>query len=46
MDVSYTPLDPGIWTLFAVFCFFTWLIVRIYRGKYPEYPGKSGEDKK
>jgi len=46
MDFSYTPFDPLVWLIFAAFFFCTWLIIRVYHGKYPDYPGKSEEDRK
>jgi hypothetical protein len=40
MDVSFTPFDPIAWLIFGAFVVFTYLIVRIFRRKYPDYPGK------
>ena len=40
MDASFAAFDPVVWLIFAAFVVFTYLIVRIFHGKHPEYPGK------
>ncbi len=38
MDYDYSPFNPLIWGLFAAFCIFVYLIVKIFHRKYPNYP--------
>jgi len=40
MDTSFTPYDSVSWIVFGAFVVLTYLIVRIFHGKYPDYPGK------
>ena len=40
MDPSFTPYDSVSWIIFGAFAVLTYLIVRIFHGKYPDYPGK------
>ena len=46
MDYSFTPFDPLVWLIFAAFALVTWLIVRAYLARYPDYPGRSEEEMK
>ena len=43
MNLAYSPFDPGIWVIFGLFATATFLIVKIYHWKHPNYP--EGEDK-
>ena len=40
MDTSFTPYDSVSWIIFGAFVFLTYLIVKFFHGKYPDYPGK------
>ena len=44
MSYNYTPFDPLIWLIFAVFLVFTFMIVKIYHRIYPNYPQSAGKD--
>ena len=46
MSYYYTPFDPLIWLIFVGFLVFTFLIVKIYHRKYPNYPQSSEKDEK
>ena len=43
MNLEYSPFDPGIWLIFGLFVIATFLIVKIYHSRHPNYP--EGEDK-
>jgi len=38
MNYHYTPFDPLVWLIFALFVICTFLIVKIYHHIYPNYP--------
>ncbi len=40
MDASFAAFDTVVWLIFGAFVVFTYLIVRIFHGKHPDYPGK------
>lgn len=44
MSYQYTPFDPLIWLIFAVFLVCTFLIVKIYHRRYPNYPQSAEKD--
>jgi len=46
MSYHYTPFDPLIWLIFAGFLVFTFLIVKIYHRKYPNYPQSIEKNEK
>lgn len=46
MSYHYTPFDPLIWLIFGAFLVFTFLIVKIYHRKYPNYPQSIEKDEK
>lgn len=39
--MEYSPFNPMIWGLFLGFATATWLVVRVFFKKYPDYPGKT-----
>jgi hypothetical protein len=43
MSYDYTPFDPQVWLIFAVFVICTFLVVKLYHRKHPEYPKGSEE---
>jgi hypothetical protein len=40
MDASFAAFDPVVWLIFGAFVVSTYLIVRIFHVKHPDYPGK------
>jgi len=46
MSYYYTPFDYLIWLIFASFLVVTFLIVKIYHRKYPNYPHSAEKDEK
>jgi len=36
--MEYSPFNPVIWLIFAGFVAITYLTVRVFHGKYPNYP--------
>jgi len=40
--MDYSPFNPVIWLIFAGFVAVTYLTVKAFHGKYPNYP-QSGE---
>jgi hypothetical protein len=45
MNTIYTPLDPVIWSIFAAFLVATYLIIKMYQRRYPNYPNDVEQDK-
>ena len=45
MSYSYTPFDPVIWFIFIVFFFSTYLIIKAFHRRYPNYPKGAEKDK-
>jgi hypothetical protein len=45
MNYVYTPLDPVIWSIFAVFLIATYLTIKVYHRRYPNYPNDVEKDK-
>jgi len=46
MSYVYTPLDPIVWSIFGACLIATYLIIKAYHRKYPNYPKgvKKDED--
>jgi hypothetical protein len=44
MIYNYTPFDPLIWVIFAVFLACTFIIVKMYHRRYPNYPQSAEKD--
>lgn len=36
--MDYSPFNPVIWLIMAGFVAFTYMTVKIFHGKYPNYP--------
>ena len=36
--MDYSPLNPFIWLIFVVFVAITYLTVKVFHSKYPNYP--------
>ena len=41
MGYEYSPLNPLIWLLFLGFCVITYVIVKLFHRRYPDYPNDS-----
>jgi hypothetical protein len=37
--MDYSPFNPMIWLVFIAFCAVTWLVVKLFHSRYPDYPG-------
>ena len=44
MGYAYSPFNPIIWLLFIGFCVITYLIVKLFQRRYPNYPDKLEKD--
>ena len=42
--MDYSPFNPVIWLIFAGFVALTYLTVRVFHGKYPNYPQSAEKD--
>lgn len=40
MGYEYSPFNPLIWLLFIGFCVITYVIVKLFHRRYPDYPDK------
>ena len=38
MNLDYTPFDLRVWLIFAAFVIATFVIVKIYHRRHPNYP--------
>ena len=38
MGYAYSPFNPIIWLLFIGFCVITYVIVKLFHRRYPDYP--------
>ena len=39
--MDYSPFNPIVWGAFTGFVIITWVIVKRYHKKYPDYPQKE-----
>ena len=47
--MDYSAFNPTVWLVFTGFCVVTWLVVRAFHARHPDYPGvrcDEGEDTK
>lgn len=44
--MDYSPFNPVIWLIVAGFVAVTYLTVKVFHGKYPNYPYEEGEKEK
>lgn len=47
--MDYSAFNPTVWLVFIGFCAITWLAVKAFHSRYPDYPGsreKENEQKK
>lgn len=44
MGYEYSPFNPLIWFLFIGFCLITYLIVKLFHRRYPDYPNKPEKE--
>ena len=44
MGYEYSPLNPLIWLLFLGFCVITYVIVKLFHRRYPDYPNESEKE--
>ena len=42
--MDYSPFNPVIWFIFVVFVAITYLTVKVFHGKYPNYPHSVEKD--
>jgi hypothetical protein len=42
--MDYSPFNPVIWLIFAGFVAITYLTVKVFHGKYPNYPQSAEKD--
>lgn len=42
--MDYSPLNPVIWLIFAIFIAVIYLAVKIFHGRYPNYPYEETEE--
>jgi hypothetical protein len=43
--MDYSPFNPVIWLIVAGFVAVTYLTVKVFHGKYPNYPHEEREKK-
>lgn len=43
--MDYSPFNPVVWGLFAVFVMISWISVTLYHRKNPDYPNREFIDK-
>ena len=43
MDYQYSPFNPAIWGIFFGTMALIYAVVRVFRCKHPDYPGKRNE---
>lgn len=41
--MDYSAFNPTVWLTFAGACVIIWLVVKIFRARYPGYPGRRIE---
>lgn len=41
--MDFSPFNPIIWLIVIAFCIITWLVVKLFHGRYPDYPGYPGD---
>jgi len=44
MNCDFTAFNPYVWLIFVVFLVSTFLIVKLYHYKHPNYPYNSNND--
>jgi hypothetical protein len=44
--MDYSPFNPLIWLIFAGCIVATYLTVKVFHSKYPDYPYKGTEEEK
>jgi hypothetical protein len=42
--MNFSPFNPIIWLIFIVFCAATWLAVKLFHSRYPDYPGYPDDE--
>ncbi len=42
--MDYSPFNPVIWSIFFGFIAVTYLTVRVFHKKYPDYPGEENRE--
>ena len=42
--MDYSPFNPIIWLIFAGFVAITYLTVKVFHGKHPNYPQSAEKD--
>jgi hypothetical protein len=43
--MDYSPFNPVIWLIMAGFVAITYLAVKVFHGKYPDYPYDVSEQR-
>ncbi len=41
--MDYSALNPTAWLVFIGFCVITWLTVKVFHARNPDYPGIGSE---
>ena len=41
--MDYSPFNPTVWGLFLAFAAVTWIAVRLFLRRHPDYPGKISD---
>lgn len=39
--MGYSAFNPTAWLIFIGFCAFTWLVVKVFHTRHPDYPGNQ-----
>lgn len=42
--MDYSAFNPTAWLIFIGFCAVTWLAVRAFHAKHPDYPGRRDNE--
>jgi len=43
--MDYSALNPTAWLVFIAFCVVTWLAVKAFHARHPDYPGSHHQQK-
>ena len=44
MGYEYSPFNPLIWSIFIGFCVLTYLTVKLFHHRHPDYPYNQKKD--
>lgn len=42
--MDYSPFNYAVWVIFVAFCVGTWLTVKAFQARHPDYPGYEAKE--